>query len=264
MKNSLGDDIPFSLIVMTFRKGLDDWLHGKLDVFQDLPFQQYKDKAEFLDLDVHERGVGPYAPKREQDGKPSNSKSGTCPTQKSGSNSPKSSGKPAASTLSAQLKPKPSKDQLRKEGKCYKCHEKGHLTKECPKKKEKDGEKLEISAISLAMARNDYSIKPRHPKRPTTISSRTDERSYREVVLGKPKSTEPQALYVPTIAVASENGEPEEAEAKPPPMVGEILINGVPIKMLFDTGSSDDFLRTHFANVNRVSVQKHQMPVTVQ
>lgn len=118
MENSLGDNMPPSLKVTSFRGGLDYWLHEKVDVFRDMPFELYKEKTEFLD--VRERKVRRYAPKREDDGKSASSSgnSGTRPIEKSNGSSPaKNTGNHPASDSNAQLRPKPSKDQLGMEGK---------------------------------------------------------------------------------------------------------------------------------------------------
>jgi hypothetical protein len=67
---------------------------------------------------------------------------------------------------------------------------------------------------------------------------------------------------VPTIAI--EGDETDAKSTKPPPMYTTISINGVPSKSLIDTGSSDDFIGTHFVTTNRVSVQRHDQPLPIQ
>lgn len=57
----------------------------------------------------------------------------------------------------------------------------------------------------------------------------------------KPKVT------IPTISVPDETN---EITTKPPPMMTTVPINGVPAKSLIDTGSSDDFIGTHFVTTN--------------
>ena len=70
-------------------------------------------------------------------------------------------------------------------------------------------------------------------------------------------------MVVPTIAVSGETGDVDE-KAKPPPMFTTIPINGVPAKSLLDTGSSDDFVGNHFVTTNRVFVQRHEKPLSIQ
>jgi hypothetical protein len=69
-------------------------------------------------------------------------------------------------------------------------------------------------------------------------------------------------VVVPTIAVSGETG--ETTNTKPPPMLTTIPINGVPAKSLIDSGSSDDFMANHFVTTNRVSVQRHEKPLSIQ
>ena len=47
-ENTLGDIIRGPLKETSFREGLDGWLRGRLMVFRELPFKEYKDKASAL------------------------------------------------------------------------------------------------------------------------------------------------------------------------------------------------------------------------
>ena len=62
MENTLGSLISDQLKETTFRKGLDPWILGRINVFRDVAFEVYK-KAESVDRDAHERKVGPYREK---------------------------------------------------------------------------------------------------------------------------------------------------------------------------------------------------------
>ena len=65
---------------------------------------------------------------------------------------------------------------------------------------------------------------------------------------------------VPTIAI--QNVEPLTLKLKPP-MFTTILINGIPTKALIDSGASDNFLGTHFATTNHVSVKRSEAPLAI-
>ena len=56
----------------------------------------------------------------------------------------------------------------------------------------------------------------------------------------------------------------DEKSKKPPPMFTKFPINGVQAKSLIDTGSSDDFVGNHFVTTSRVSVQRHEKPLSSQ
>ena len=212
-ENTLGDIIRGPLKETSFREGLDGWLRGRLMVFRELPFKEYKDKAEVVDQEAKALKIGPYKPKNtEKRTNPSTSNS----KQNQNSSKPKSN----------KDRDKPSKDQLKKEGKCYECLEKGHLAKDCPKKKKEKNEK-EKDSKSTPESLETSAIRLTSP----TISSKKDGRTYREVVSGQLESPK-----VPTISVVEK---PEVTEKKPPPMTAMIPINGVPSKCLIDTGSSD-------------------------
>ena len=94
MENTLGSLISDQLKETTFRKGLDPWILGKINVFRDVEFEVYKKKAESVDRDAHERKVGPYREKA----KGSVSTSGDSASKRSTS---KSTGGGAAATAAA-------------------------------------------------------------------------------------------------------------------------------------------------------------------
>jgi heme oxygenase len=47
----------------SFRKGLDN-MSRKMQLFRELPFDEYKAKAESIDNDMKDTKTGPYAPKK--------------------------------------------------------------------------------------------------------------------------------------------------------------------------------------------------------
>jgi hypothetical protein len=136
------------------------------------------------------------------------------------------------------------------------------LKKDCPKKEEKP----ESNAISLLPENSPESNAISVPaKRHPSVNSVKDRRSYSDVVSGKWEHTVSQNPNVPTISIIqkSEDGSKTERE-KPPPMITTIPIEGVPVKTLIDSGSSDDFLGSHFATINRISVHKRETPLSIQ
>src|SRR5271154_102033 len=126
LENTLGNLIQQPLKETSFRSGLDEWFRDELIAFRELPFEQYKTKAEMIDQDARERKVGPYKPKpMAQASKP------TKTTYRA--NSKEETSKPTK----ASEKPKKelSRNELRKEGRCFNCFEKGHLSSDCKKTK---------------------------------------------------------------------------------------------------------------------------------
>jgi hypothetical protein len=47
-------------------------------------------------------------------------------------------------------------------------------------------------------------------------------------------------------------------------MSGTLEVNGVKAKVLIDSGSSNDFIGTHFATINRLSVKNREAPLPIQ
>ena len=234
LENTLGDVISSKLKETSFRKNLDLWLREKLVTFRDLSYEQYKLKAEATDQDMREQKLGPYSMKRSDTSmKPSSSRGNS-------SRSAKPNEKPKPDTK----RDEPSKNQMRKEGLCFTCKKQGHMARDCPQNENKP----ETNSIRIA-ANADAKTK-------VAQYSKRDGRSYSDVVSNKLQSK----VYVPTIAIPEE----PHASPKPPPMMTTIVINGVPAKTLIDTGSSDDFVGTHFVTTNRVSVQKHENPLSIQ
>ena len=86
-----------------------------------------------------------------------------------------------------------------------------------------------------------------------------DGRKYSDVVTGK--ATLPN---LPPIGLKEQPPASKTSVVKPKPMFATLEINGVKSKSLIDTGSSDDFIGTHFATVNRLSVRNREAPVAIQ
>lgn len=173
--------------------------------FHDLPYEEYKKKAEDTDQDAKERKVGHYAPKTTSS---SDSNSQGKPHEKS---SDKSGNK---KTEKSSKKPQLSREEMIKQGICFTCGEKGHISKKYPSKK-KDAPSPESNSIRVEATTSHHDMTPhRHPT-------------------------------IPTISISNNN-------AKPPPMYGYITINEVRSKTLFDTDESDDFVGTQFVTMNRI------------
>jgi hypothetical protein len=62
-KTRWGNLIPQPLKESSFRKGLDSDMRRKMQLFRELPFDDYKAKAESIDNDMKDTKTGPYAPK---------------------------------------------------------------------------------------------------------------------------------------------------------------------------------------------------------
>src|SRR5947207_8432831 len=61
LENTLGKRIHSDLMESSFRHGLHEEMRKAMVLFRDLPFKEYKRKAEIIDRDMKERKVGPYA-----------------------------------------------------------------------------------------------------------------------------------------------------------------------------------------------------------
>src|SRR5436190_14299988 len=109
----------------SFRKGLNRYMRDNMVAFRGLPYEEYKAKAEDVDQDAKERKVGHYTVKlTPSPGSKTNDKS----NDKLNKNPPKA-GK-------SSKKPQLSRDEMMKQGICFGCGEKGHISKKCPNKKD--------------------------------------------------------------------------------------------------------------------------------
>src|SRR5436305_1385799 len=128
LENTLGRRIHSDLMESSFRRGLREEMRKAMVLFRDLPFKEYKRKAEIIDRDMKERKVGPYAAESSDSRK-------TKQSSKPGDQS-KPANKPAKPTSKSTKKDdEPTRNQMRKEGMCFTCKEKGHVAKDCPQKK---------------------------------------------------------------------------------------------------------------------------------
>src|SRR5437762_3140016 len=247
LENTLGRRIHSDLMESSFRRGLHEEMRKAMVLFRDLPFKEYKRKAEIIDRDMKERKVGPYALDPSSD--PRKSKQSSKPNEKPANNP----AKPTKTNKSTKKDNELTRNQMRKEGLCFTCKEKGHVADDCPQKKA-ESKTIENNSIRIATA------PPPRPQR-KAISSKNDGRSYRDVLASTPKDKDALLkIVVPTIAI--QNVDPPKHE--PPPMFTTILINSVPAKVLIDSGASDNFLGTHFATTNRVSVKRSEAPLAIQ
>ena len=124
---------------------------------------------------------------------------------------------------------------MMKQGICFTCGEKGHISKKCPKKK------------NDAHLPKSNSIRIRSNPQPSTVNPQNDATTHHEM-------TPP---VIPTISIGDDN-------VKPPPMYGYISINGVLSKTLFDTSGSDDFVGTHSVTTNKISMKRYENPLLIQ
>src|SRR5438552_18320746 len=117
---------------------------------------------------------------------------------------------------------------MRKEAMCFTCKEKGHVDKDCRQKAE-----------SNSIENNSIRIQETLPPRCKAGNSNNDGRSYRDVLANSPKDKDASLkIVVPIIAIQNV----DQPKTKPTPMFTMISINGVPAKVLIDSGASDDFL----------------------
>src|SRR5436190_15409235 len=94
--------------------------------FRGLSYVEYVRKAEDVEQDAKERKVGHYSTKKSGlKTKPTNSSK---PNEKSKDKNPSKAGK-------SSKKPQLSREEMMKQGICFTCGEKGHISKKCPKKK---------------------------------------------------------------------------------------------------------------------------------
>src|SRR5205814_8029838 len=84
LENTLGRRIHSDLMEISFRRGLHEEMRKAMVLFRDLPFKEYKRKAEIIDRDMKERKVGPYALDPSSD--PRKSKQSSKPNEKPANN----------------------------------------------------------------------------------------------------------------------------------------------------------------------------------
>jgi hypothetical protein len=298
LENTLGKLIPQPLKESSFRRGLDSDMRRKMQLFRELPFDEYKAKAESIGNDMKDMKTGPYAPK-------SSSSSGnswsTVRSKKPTSSTSTPSAAAASTTVSTSASKKPtfSRSQKKELGLCFRCGEKGHLIKDCPKppKTSKGPESNAVGVINSGTKAVDLNqrriesggtnrrlhsrgfgsitrevVRGTYPsKKPVDERSERDERSYSSVVSNHsfvPNSSARSVpgTTVPTISVVPSKAEEtsETPSQRSPPMYAFIPINGVPAKVLCDTGASDDFVATHFVTTNRLPIKKHDTPLAIQ
>src|SRR5437762_11824651 len=113
LENTLGNMIHFDLRESSFRRRLHEEMRKAMVLFHDLPFKEYKRKAEIIDRDMKERKVGPYAPDPSSD--PRKTKQSSKPNEKPANT------KPTKTSKSTKKDDEPTRNQMRKEGICFAC-----------------------------------------------------------------------------------------------------------------------------------------------
>jgi hypothetical protein len=170
LENTLGKLIPQPLKESSFRKGLDNDMRRKMQLFRELPFHDYKTKAESIDNDMKDTKTGPYAPK---------SASSSSGTSWSTVRSKKQHNDPASSTSTpsiavasttgsiASKKPTFSRSQKKEMGLCFRYSEKGHLIKDYPKSKNtgKGPESNAVGVVKSGTEADDLEIQRRDKSR---------------------------------------------------------------------------------------------------
>ena len=260
MESMLGDELSAATIAGSFRENLNKWIRDRLISFADLPYDQYKHKAEVTDQEAQDQRVGPYASTREQTSRSFGKKGGSQAAGGSGSSGGNSNaGNTSKSGGKGGKKPQMSKKEMREKGVCFNCYGQGHLARDCPHprrdgQQKKTDSKPESNSIRIQAPDGKTKRNLYHQKR--------DSRSYSNVVSGQ---SPPPSPNIPAIGLKETSSTSESsANPKPKPMFAKLPINGVESKSLIDTGSSDDFIGTHFATVNRLSVRNRETPVAIQ
>jgi hypothetical protein len=160
-------------------------------------------------------------------------------------------------------KPQMSKKGMREKGVCFNCHEQGQVDRDCPHPR-KDGQKSD-SKLNTAPESNSIRIQaPDGKGKRNLYHQKRDSRSYSNVVSGQSPHPSPNIPAIGLKEPATSSTSESSAKPKPKPMFAKLSINGVTAKSLIDTGSSDDFIGTHFATINRLSVRNRETPVPIQ
>src|SRR5438046_5298699 len=115
LENTLGRRIHSDLMESSFRRGLHEEMRKAMVLFRDLPFKEYKRKAEIIDRDMKERKVGPYAAESSDSRKTKQSSKSSKPNEKPVNNP----AKPTKTNKSTKKDNELTRNQMRKEGLCF-------------------------------------------------------------------------------------------------------------------------------------------------
>ena len=266
METTLGDAITDRIKKRSFRRGLHRWIREKMSPFADLPHDEYVRKVEIVDQEAKEQKIGPYTRKGDMNKSSASSKQYRKGERLGNSGGGgENSGNAVGSSKSGKggKKSQMSKQEMRKKGICFNCHEAGHIASNCPHPR-RDGKKpetkqtAEANSIRLATQPSPKTTPTTPIRKPNLYDQKRDNRTYSNVVTGK--------ASLPTIPAIGlkETPTPNSVPVRPKPMFATLTIDSVKSKALIDTGSSDDFIGTHFATINRLSVKNRETPVTIQ
>jgi hypothetical protein len=150
LEASLGSLLSKDMKEMSFRQGLNDYMRTNLVVFRGVEFEEYKKRAEMVDQDARERKVGHYKPEASTSGRNNNLTQSQRPPRNEPKSTPaRNEGTKDKDKSKDQPKRKIDKDEARRKGLCFKCGTKGHLSKDCPEKKESNA--ISLSGIVLVV-----------------------------------------------------------------------------------------------------------------
>lgn len=161
-------------------------------------------------------------------------------------------------------------DNLRAEGRCFNCRDKGHEQRNCPQlnsmkpprpivkagaisftrmeelAERKEQADLFVGCVSIAMAG------------PIGIAQKTGQRSNGR--RSKKRVVDPEGA---TTIERTPLQIRDKTRRLPEPIVVEIMINGQPIRALLDTGSMADFISTSVVNYLRLPTEMYPKPLSV-
>src|SRR5438876_9601575 len=107
--------------------------------FHDLPYKEYKRKAESMDQDMRERKLGPYSRKKASSDAPTKS---TLQHTTNKAVTKSSEQKQSKQKLKTNMKDRPSKNQIRKDRLYF---NQGHITNDCTQNVKLENNRFKLS-----------------------------------------------------------------------------------------------------------------------